>query len=54
MTPLAWIWLSTFTRSLLWGCDYFQLRRGSLADAWFVAGVVTRTCRSIRTERQIR
>lgn len=51
MTSLLWwIWLSTFSRSFFLGCDYFGLRRGSVRDAWFVAGVVSGACRSIRQE----
>ena len=47
---LAWIYLTTFMRSFVLGCDYFGLRRGSWTDARFVARVVTRTCASIRID----
>ncbi len=51
MAGLAWIWLTTFARSFCCGCDYFGLRRWSVRDAWFVAGVIAGTCAEIRRER---
>ncbi len=49
-TPILWIWAATFLRSFSFGCDYFCLRRGSLRDAWFVAGVVSKACLKIRRQ----
>ena len=49
--PLWWIWLTIFTRYALCGDDYFGYRLGDISGAWFVAGVVTRTCREIREGR---
>ena len=45
--PLAWIWLVTFLRALL-AWEYLGSRRGDWRNACRVAGIVTRTCRSIR------
>ena len=46
--PLWWIWLCVFVDTLRDGNSYYAIRRGDVQQAWFVAGVVRRTCRAIR------
>lgn len=46
--PLWWIWLTTFTRLIVSGCDYFGVPRLSPTAALFVAGVVRDACARIR------
>lgn len=48
--PLWWIWLSVFSGALLTPHKYDLPRRGEVRMAWFIAGVIRRTCREIRRE----
>lgn len=52
MIALGWIWLTVFARMWWYGSDYYGIRPRQAKDSAFVAGVVTRTCRAIRAERE--